>query len=229
MKKIMPFEDYTTNKKMDNLKNAVYTNNISQEHLKRIKGKNKKYLETDRIKSKSPENLDPVELSNSFLAIKSAIETVGIKTAREEAKRYDHGMIKKFQRLVRSIGGDIDRETLKEIKDEAGDFILKEKYRWNIPRPYQVSEILGIPFSERYKTDSSNSPSYPSGHSFQSHIIAEYLSSIYPEGRKYFKNLANMISNSRVLAGVHFKEDIEEGKRLAEVIASNKGIKTKNS
>jgi len=223
----MMFESYLVKDKLARLGDSKFTEIVPDPHKERIASPKRKYLNTDGLESKKPKNSDPVEMSNSLLGIKSAINLAGVKEARKEADRYDSGMTKKFQSMVRSLGGDVDRNTLKEIKDEAGDFLLKEKYKWNLPRPWQAAEILDIPFFERYKTDSSNSPSYPSGHSFQAHVLSEYLSLLFPQGRKHFKNLANSIANSRILGGLHFKEDIEEGKRLAEELARKNGINIK--
>ena len=83
-----------------------------------------------------------------------------------------------------------------------------------------MANINGIQFKSDY-LDSAQSPSYPSGHTTQAYYIAEKLSSMYPELRKKFLTLANMISQSRIDRGVHFPSDIAGGKILAYKIIEN--------
>jgi acid phosphatase (class A) len=104
-----------------------------------------------------------------------------------------------------------------------GDFLTKvladgsqitdrEKKFWNIPRPGkqsdQVQSCVPMP----------SSPSYPSGHSMGSHLMALVLASLDSSRADAFEGRADQVAHDRVVAGVHFPSDIEGGKRLAERI-----------
>jgi acid phosphatase (class A) len=66
-------------------------------------------------------------------------------------------------------------------------------------------------------------PSYPSNHSFQAHLIALVLNSVF-EGRvaqamhPQLFAMAARIAKGREIAGVHFPSDTDAGKFLAEEI-----------
>ena len=64
--------------------------------------------------------------------------------------------------------------------------------------------------------ESANTPAYPSGHAFQSRILAMALAEKYPQHEKRFRGLANEIAENRVIAGVHFPSDSIAGKVLAD-------------
>ena len=61
-------------------------------------------------------------------------------------------------------------------------------------------------------------PSYPSGHSMQSHIIAFYLSYKYPKDEIKFMTLAHKLAKNRELGGVHYRSDTIYGKNASKII-----------
>jgi len=63
---------------------------------------------------------------------------------------------------------------------------------------------------------SAQTPAFPSGHSAQSKLIALVLSDMYPEMKKEFTDVAAHVSNSRIVARVHYKSDKEIGERLGQ-------------
>jgi acid phosphatase (class A) len=65
----------------------------------------------------------------------------------------------------------------------------------------------------------AGTPSYPSGHAFQSRLAAEVLASYAPNDADKFRALADKIADSRMWLGVHFPSDIEYGKYLAQSVA----------
>ena len=85
---------------------------------------------------------------------------------------------------------------------------------FNRPRPYQLADALNIPF-DRYKTETSNTPSYPSGHTVQPKLVANYYATIYPEHKNGLFEGAIKSAMGRVRMGVHFPSDIEAGHDLA--------------
>jgi len=226
-RKVLKYKDFSNKKRMDAVKSDKFEGSSKkEEHLQLLNTSQKnRILLNNKIESKKPEHLGPKDRANELLKIKGFIQSIGEKQAKSDAERYDHGMTKKFKKLCGRLGVDFDTKYFSLLKEESKVFGLREKYRWNIPRPEQTAKLLKIPFSERYETESSNSPSYPSNHSLQSNLFAEILSKLYPEHRQEFFRLANLISLSRMSAGVHYMADIKEGKRLANVLMETGKIK----
>ena len=61
-------------------------------------------------------------------------------------------------------------------------------------------------------------PSYPSGHSTQGHLIAELLGKEHSGHYNNFKELAHMISKSRLMARSHYPSDCTFGEQVAKYI-----------
>jgi acid phosphatase (class A) len=83
------------------------------------------------------------------------------------------------------------------------------KDKWNRARPQQVCPAI-MPI-----IPGPAHPSYPSGHSTQSHLIANALSLVAPRVGPLLKKLAERIAKNREIAGVHFASDSAEGETLA--------------
>jgi membrane-associated phospholipid phosphatase len=63
-------------------------------------------------------------------------------------------------------------------------------------------------------------PSYPSGHSTQSAAAAEVFAYLFPDRAAYYRQKADEASTSRVLAGIHYRFDIEAGEELGRKIGA---------
>lgn len=107
-----------------------------------------------------------------------------------------------------------DEERLVYLGEQARPIIRHYKNMFNRPRPYQLADALNIPF-DRYKTETSNTPSYPSGHTVQPKLVANYYATIYPEHKNGLFEGAIKSAMGRVRMGVHFPSDIEAGHDLA--------------
>jgi hypothetical protein len=59
-------------------------------------------------------------------------------------------------------------------------------------------------------------PAYPSGHSAQGRLIANYLNDL--NGTDRFNVLADNISDSRNVAKAHYKSDSEFGKQIGDML-----------
>jgi membrane-associated phospholipid phosphatase len=57
-------------------------------------------------------------------------------------------------------------------------------------------------------------PSYTSGHSTQSAAAAEVFGYLFPDAAAYYRAKADEASHSRVLAGIHYRFDVEAGEEL---------------
>lgn len=219
MNRIKGFNNFRIAERMKELACLSFSNSIKKEHKKRIENPRNSIIDwTGKVESESPKHKDPEIMVNELLKIKSFIQSNGIDQSRKDGERYDHDMLDKFESICARLNLEFDRDYFKGLKEEMGDLIAREKYRWNMPRPFQVADFMDIPYNERYQTETSESPTYPSSHAGRANLIAGVLSIMYPKNSGDFYRLADLISLSRISAGVHFFPDIEEGKRMAKKI-----------
>ena len=69
---------------------------------------------------------------------------------------------------------------------------------------------------DRFKTGTSNTPAYPSGHTVQPILVAEYYAKMYPQHRAGIMNGAKICGYGRVVAGLHYPSDYDAGVKLGE-------------
>ena len=87
-------------------------------------------------------------------------------------------------------------------------------------RPWQLAKELGMEINHMdFPSESMQTPSYPSGHSLQSRLVAEYYIKKYPEHRKGLIAAAEECGQGRVKAGWHFPSDHDVGVLIATEIA----------
>ena len=122
---------------------------------------------------------------------------------------------KHFNGFLTPKGLEYPKEELKEVMVGVKAIILKLKYHYNRPRPWQIAQAKGLKLnSETLK--SSSSPSYPSGHATQGRFIGRYLSELYPEYAQQLTQIGDDIAFSRNMAKVHYPSDSGFGKLLAD-------------
>ena|SRR3989344_4033454 len=114
---------------------------------------------------------------------------------------------------------------MKEVMNETGFFILREKWRFQRARPYDVEPTLDISIALPPHA------SYPSGHAGQSWAAALLLSELDSKRRDLWLETARSIGHNREIAGVHFPSDTSVGQRLSDQVMSllleNQEFKTK--
>ena len=112
---------------------------------------------------------------------------------------------------------DIDK-----IADIGSGIVRYYKNKFERIRPYQLAEALNMKFDHMpLDSDSMKSPAYPSGHSLQSRLIAEYYAEQYPEHRKGLIAGAEECGKGRIYAGWHYPSDHTASVKLAKQIYPN--------
>ena len=101
----------------------------------------------------------------------------------------------------------------KKFTEDVDIHVLKLKMEYARPRPYEITDKL------KAETDTSKSPSFPSGHAVEGYVFAKVLGNKYPKKQKELNSMAEKIAMSRVQMGLHFPSDIEAGKKVAGLIA----------
>jgi acid phosphatase (class A) len=130
-------------------------------------------------------------------------------------------ILKVFKNYCEDNNLEFDNKYYKKVLDESSKTILQLKYYYNRPRPYQLAEYYGLKEFEGFELGSMKTPSYPSGHSTQGHLMAELLGAKYNGHYDKFKSLADMISASRLMARAHYPSDIEFGEKVSKYIFNN--------
>ena len=113
-----------------------------------------------------------------------------------------------------------NKKYYRTIQEETKKFILELKYLYNRPRPEQLAEFYDIPDFKIQDFKTAQTPSYPSGHSIQAYLMADLLSREYPSHYSEFIKLADFVSDTRLMARIHYPSDCEFGKEVAKYIAT---------
>ena len=88
-----------------------------------------------------------------------------------------------------------------------------DKQFWHTRRPYVADDHVHL-----YINHIDQSPSYPSGHTSSSRVLAEVLGMLLPEKRAELRAHADMIAAHRVEAGAHYPKDLEGGRTVAMLV-----------
>lgn len=80
---------------------------------------------------------------------------------------------------------------------------------WYQPRPSQVCPTLYPPVPV------PGHPSYPAGHALIGKLTSECLIDLLPQYKEPLRALAARVAMNRVIAGLHYREDIDAGARAA--------------
>ena len=139
--------------------------------------------------------------------------------------KIDNEMIKEgdevidvFEKYCKENNLKFDRSYYKKVLKESAKIILKLKYHYNRPRPYQLAEFYGIEDFKVHKLDTANTPSYPSGHSIQGYMMGSILGNKYPSHYQPFMDLGSFVSESRLMARAHFPSDVSFGESIGILI-----------
>ncbi len=198
-----------------------------------LKINNMKYSSDVKPKHKKKINMETKLLSNDMLVPEPPFPENSSRHTREELEwliNYNDGKInedmvkdgdnvlKNFKAYCKENKLNFDNDYYEKILKETTKTILSLKYYYNRPRPYQLGEYYDIPDFKIHKLDSAKTPAYPSGHTTQAYVISGLLSKKYPEHSNEFDNIANFVSESRIMARAHYPSDIKFGMKVAKCI-----------
>lgn len=106
-----------------------------------------------------------------------------------------------------------------EMNAATGSFILKLKYWFQRPRPYQLASLFDIDLFPLHSC-SSLSPAFPSGHTFQAFLIEMWL-----KQKGVDNNFSELVARSRVGLGLHYPSDNQGSFEIAQKIIEKPEIK----
>jgi acid phosphatase (class A) len=88
---------------------------------------------------------------------------------------------------------------------------LKKEYQR--PRPFEGhSEVKAL-----FSVDGF---SYPSGHTSGAYTLAEIIAVLFPDQKSALLARAAAVGRSRIVAGVHYPSDVDQGKTLADALVA---------
>lgn len=180
---------------------------------------------------KPPQNSSEITQKELNDLVVYTAELVKDSESKERFLQYDTSLIEYFKKASVDVGftesqtDDIEK-TIEDIIKDTSPLILRLKFNFLRARPFQLAlyyKLQVFPFT----TFNSDTPAYPSGHSFQAKIITEVLGNKYPKYYHAFKQLSDDICMSRLYLGVHYQSDIDMGIYAADCVLENKEFKVK--
>ena len=151
------------------------------------------------------------------------------EAALQRYKAYDENLTKVFAQVIMQQNlGEKGVEIVDKIIDETVPLIMKLKFYFQRPRPYQMAEYYKLKLFPFYSR-SAASPSYPSGHALQARLICYVLGNHFPDRFDYFESLATDVQHSRMYMGLHYPSDIDYALFVADTIMRDKDFKARYS
>ena len=145
------------------------------------------------------------------------IRRVMDSTDAENFYRFDESFTDDFQKYCSDFKLPISYKRLKELSYQVAVFVHTLKYKYNRPRPDQISPFHQAGISPA-PTLTGRTPAYPSGHAAQSRFLARYIGHRFPDYADGAMKLADMIADSRIEGGVHYPSDNKAGQELADLL-----------
>lgn len=141
---------------------------------------------------------------------------------------YDRNIQRYFiDGLVKGGENEIEvTDMVKSITEDIKPLLFKLKFHHNRPRPKQLADYYMLKLFP-YKSTSADSPSFPSGHSFEAKLFTEVIGNRYPKTYATMQKVFRDICYSRLYLGLHYQSDIDVGIFCAEKVLSDKAFKEK--
>lgn len=211
---------------------SITWGNPLQKHLPYIEKDNMSFLEKfypQLIKFSFPKSSSKATREE----LNQLVDNINIANANPDYlkryKKYDQSLVKTFADvIIEQDLGEKGAELVDQLLDDTLPLIIKLKFFFQRPRPYQLAynyKLKLFPFS----SFTADSPSYPSGHTLQAHVICYVLGNHFPEKFDYFESLAKDIEYSRLFLGLHYPSDIDFSLYITELITKDKEFKSKYS
>ena len=125
-----------------------------------------------------------------------------------------------FTNYMQGASLPFDQKVAKETISSLNPLIIQIKHYYARARPQEFAKHHGIDFNPKF-VESAQTPEYPSGHSIQAYVLAHLLGIANPEHKKQLLSLADIVSQSRLDAGVHYPSSIIYSRDISPIIAKS--------
>jgi acid phosphatase (class A) len=106
------------------------------------------------------------------------------------------------------------RSLMDDVESDVGLYVRAAKKKFRRLRPYELEPTL-----EPCIDDVQADLSFPSGHATYGYVVAELLAKLVPERHVVLKIRAEEFARQRMVCGVHFRSDLEAGRKAAQWLA----------
>jgi hypothetical protein len=96
---------------------------------------------------------------------------------------------------------------------DAGIACWDAKYAYWAPRPFMLDPDI------KPVVTTPNHPSYPAAHACLSISVARMMGYLFPRDAEMYAALGEQAAESRMWAGIHYRSDIDAGRKLAIAVA----------
>ena len=142
-------------------------------------------------------------------------------------KNYDHSLERVFAEMITQNKFDDNIiDIIDSLLDDSNSLIAKLKFHFQRARPYQLGEAYKLKLFP-FDSYSSNSPSYPSGHTLQAHLIKYVVGNLKPDKYEYLERFATDVEYSRLYLGLNYQSDNDFALFCVETITKDKEFKQK--
>ena len=139
------------------------------------------------------------------------------KEVEESVKKHDADPSYAMKEYMDSKNLKYSQEEIDKINVAGSTISRHYKNLHQRARPWQMSKEMNMDINVmRRPSDSMNTPAYPSGHSLQSRLVAEYYAEKYPDHKEELIKAADECGVGRVMAGWHYPSDHKHGVKLAK-------------
>jgi hypothetical protein len=131
-------------------------------------------------------------------------------------KAYDRSLIQVITTTFKQKGIDVE-SLCEDIIIDIRNLTYKLKYFYQRPRPNQLSQYFKLKLFP-YNSFSSNTPSYPSGHTLEAYVILNVIADKHPNQYQFCREMIDDVAYSRLYLGLHYSSDNDFAKEVAKEI-----------
>jgi hypothetical protein len=199
--------------------------NISREYLPFLKAENE-FTELKRhfIDYQFPDVEETsMEINKIIDSQKRATENKSWENYRKFMMACDTDFNQFFAKELARLGFEMPIDKVEEIQNDLVALILQLKMHYQRPRPFLFSYYTQQELNP-FSSVAAQTPAYPSGHSTQAYFTAAYLGFLFPIAKDDLLKIAQRISQSREVMGIHYHSDLEFGKMIATALTKHPKI-----
>ena len=139
------------------------------------------------------------------------------KRDEQSVKNHDQDVFYGIRKYLKDNNLEIDKKETNDLIKLGQGVGRYYKNKYERVRPYQLADAMNLKFKHMdLISNSMKTPAYPSGHSLQSRLIAEYYGKKYPEHKKELIDRADECGKQRIYAGWHYPSDHTESVKIAK-------------
>jgi len=142
-------------------------------------------------------------------------------------KFYDRNLFQAISNSFQSKEFDVSELCL-DIKNDIENLIIRLKYNYNRPRPFQLAKHYKVSLFP-FETKTGNNPSYPSKSLIYAYVILNVIANKDTEFSERAKSMIDDVSYSRLYLGLNFETDNDFSYLIAQEILKHPNFTKKHN